>query len=135
MPVYTSIPKPTTPYTDVEKPSTRIYPWWSFIEESWEEVDELWSAYLVDSFTEVEKPSGILWGMQPFFSGALFTFLHDAPFALLGSYKPTTVYTGIDKPPTNIYPFWSFIDANWEEVDALWSEYQVPSWTTIPKPS
>lgn len=134
MPTYVKIPKPTTSYTDLAKPTTRIYPFWSFIDESWEDVEELWSAYLVDSFTPIAKPS-TLYGGLPFFSGGLQAFLVALPFSLLGSYKPTTEYNEISKPPTVVFPYWSFIDANWEDVTDNWSDYQVPSWTKIAKPA
>lgn len=135
MPTYDKIPKPTTAYDEIGKPSTRIYPFWGFIDAAWSEIDDLWSAYLVDSFTEIAKPANALLGGLPFFSGGLITFLLDNPFSLRGSYKPETVYTEIGQPPTIIFPFWGFIDANWSDVDDTWSTYQVPSWTKIIKPA
>lgn len=133
MPTYDKIPKPTTSYTDLSKPTTLVFPFWSFIDASWSEIEALWSAYLMDSFTKIEKPS-TLYGGLPFFSGGLQPFLVTAPFALLGSYKPETEYNEVSRPPLVVYPFWSFIDANWEDVADNWSDYQVPSWTEIAKP-
>ncbi len=135
MATYVKIPKPTTSYTDLAKPTTRIYPYWGFIDENWGTVEETWSALLADSFTEIAKPANALLGGLPFFSGGLQTFLASLPFSLLGSYRPNTEYTEINKPVNDIFPYWGFVDENWSEINDTWSAHQMPSWTKIAKPS